>query len=343
MVAFESLLASNSYRRTNKSSSQDLPQDHTVRHTSAKVYTTMFRRYLNFLSQRNTNFTAARPSDIESFINGNLDGTAHATRQRYARLLERAYAEAVDVGVLVTNPVSAMLARKPVEGQKAATPYRVDQVEVVVLQQWLADRAAAILHNDGPDVDWHQARDITMAAISLGAGLRCAELTALELPQIKHWAGGPPEYRYEFFVPTRRSVSTSRDHLTKANPECVEVFDSWLSFRRGRLPAILRKDSESLLVFPSGIPGRQLKTQSIYSYFKVLCEAAVEEGALEERSSWILGTGARGLRRAYIMSSLKQGKDADLLTERLGHFEARSIRRYSERLAAEQGVQLQAF
>lgn len=342
MLAFESLLASDSYRRTNKSSSQELPKDHTVRSSSAKVYTTMFGRYLKFLGGRNVAFPTATPADIEDFLYLDLAESARSNRQRYARLIERAYSEAVDVGAVASNPVTALLSLMPVAGRAQTTPYQVEPAEIHTLQIWLAERVASILNNQGADVAWREARDITMAAISLGAGLRCAELTALRLPQIKYWAGGPAADRFEFDLPTKASIPTAKPHQTVANPECADAMECWLNFRQRRLPALL-KDKDSAMVFPSGLPGKPLETLTLYSNFKELCKAAIAQGALQEQSAWILGTGATGLRRAFIVSSLKQGKDADLLGLRLGHHERRSIRRYTERIASEKNLQRQVF
>ena len=49
---------------------------------------------------------------------------------------------------------------------------------------------------------------------------------------------------------------------------------------------------------------------------------------LGEGTRWVLETGAQGLRRAYAIAELAQGRDKELLTERLGHWQPRSVERY---------------
>jgi len=331
--AFDAFLASDTYKTTNRSSSK-LPADHCLSGSSAAVYQVMFRKYLAFAKGRNCSFAMATPGLIDEFLNQELGRSSKDTRTRYARLLERAYTKALEVGAVDANPVTAFTITSKVGGENKMPPYAVRPIEVVALQAWLSLRVQRLLASDADiNVSWRPARDAAMAAICLGAGLRCAELTAMRFKQLTYKPGAPAAERFAFDIPTYASVPTSKFHQAVASAASVDAMEAWWSFRAGRMQALIKTKSENDIVFPSGLNDKKMQISTLFTNLSSLAANAVDEGALDASRSWVLTTGATGLRRAFIMSSLSEGRDPDLMTARLGHWDSRSIRRYSERAA----------
>lgn len=344
MVAFMSLLTSKDgdFKRTNNSTSV-LPEGHQMRENSALVYEAMFNKFLAHLAEHGVQFVDAVPVHVDSFLTGALGSNTKETAWRYLRLLERVYDHLVERGIVQANAATQWVQSRiaagesPRVGRECAAPALVTLADVSLIQDWLytQGRAELVLGN------WRAARDLTLGSLSLGTGMRCAELMMLSRKQVKHWPGSSADQRFEFDIPGWASVATSRAHATQADVACVDLMEQWWAHRWTGFPAPARIGSETKkvlpageLVFPASLTGSGLDPSTVFKNLKRLAKEAVDAGVLSERTQWVLSRGAQGLRRAYALTELEAGSADQLVTYRMGLWHQRSVRRYREQLGA---------
>lgn len=333
-IAVSEFFASDRFRSFNRSAVL-LPDKHKLRAGSTKVYLSMFEKFSRYLTEHQRNFLDVSDFDIRVFMNGDLDTSlgprSAETRLRYARLTERIFEHLQQTGLRDSNPVSTWIkanggVNPTPNADKGAKAPTVSAAKVNLLQDWLYAAGCNYLELG----EWRTARDITLASLSLGSGMRCAELLLLTRGQVKFWPGGPMSDRFEFEIPVRSSVETARAHRTLANRDCVAIMEKWwgtrwVGFKMAdddiKVPAGER-------IFPATLSGKPLTPSTLFRNLKEVASDALKAGALDESSRWVLERGAQGLRRAFVLSSLEQGVDPSLLTERLGHWTQRSVRRY---------------
>jgi integrase len=341
LVAFKSLLTSPEYQLTNNSTAT-LPSGHEMRGNSAKVYELMFGKYVTYLKAESTNFTGATPLHVGSFLTGALETATQETVWRYIRLLERVYQHLVNRGVVKLNPVTAWVQERiasgvsPKVGRTGAVPAMISRADVGRLQDWLFTHGKAELAAGR----WRVFRDLTLGSLSLGTGMRCAELLKLSKRQVKYFPGGPAAERFEFDLPASASVETSKAHGTMAEESCVDLFEKYWELRWSGFPAPLKLGKEAKrplpageLVFPATLTGASLDTSTLFKNLKRFAAQAVQEGALEESLAWVLSRGAQGLRRAYVLTELEAGSADQLVAYRMGVWHQRSVRKYKEAIA----------
>lgn len=346
MVAFMSLLTSRGgdFQRTNNSTSV-LPEGHQMRENSALVYEAMFNKYVTHLAEREVQFVDALPEHVDSFLTGALGRNTKETAWRYLRLLERVYDHLVERGIIEANAVTGWVQARiasgesPRVGRECAAPALVTLADVGRIQDWLYTKGRAEMAAG----NWRAARDLTLGSLSLGTGMRCAELLVLSKKQVKHWPGSSADQRFEFDIPGWASVATARAHATQADVACVDLMEQWWAQRWSGFPSPSRIGSECRkvlpagdLVFPASLTGTGLDPSTVFKNLKRLAKAAVDAGVLSERTQWVLSRGAQGLRRAYALTELEAGAADQLVTYRMGLWHQRSVRRYREQLGAVQ-------
>lgn len=344
MVAFMSLLTSQDgdFQRTNNSTSV-LPEGHKMRENSALVYEAMFNKFLAHLTERGVQFADALPSHVDSFLTGAIGRNTKETAWRYLRLLERVYDHLVERGIIRTNAVTEWVQSRiaagesPRVGREGAAPALVTLADVGRIQDWLYTQGKAEMDAG----NWRAARDLTLGSLSLGTGMRCAELLVLSRKQVKHWPGSSADQRFEFEIPGWASVATARAHATQADVACVDLMERWWSQRWTGFPAPARIGSETRkalpagdLVFPATLAGTSLDPSTVFKNLKRLAKEAVDAGVLSERTQWVLSRGAQGLRRAYALTELEAGSADQLVAFRMGLWHQRSVRRYREQLGS---------
>lgn len=241
--------------------------------------------------------------------------------------------------------------RPVVFGDHRGADLLVSAAKVSLLQSWLHTVGGEALEAG----EWKVGRNAVLASLSLGSGMRCAELLRLREDQVKFWPGGPRSERFELEIPSWASVVTARAHRVTANSQCEGLLERWWRARWNRSDSAwsrtggfgarsLRDSATSSAsaagatkavklpdgkhVFPSTLSGKPMSSGALYRGLKALAETALRDGVLDESTRWVLECGAQGLRRAYVLSALEAGADPALLTERLGHWHQRSIRRY---------------
>jgi integrase len=306
--------------------------------SSAQVYRAMFGRYLRHLA-------AARPAahslfdadtaDVESFVTMDLADASRETLWRYLRLLERIHEHLVRRGWRAGNPVAQWVVARTVDGQvralmdsrRASADPVVDATTVARLQAWITAQGIAALGAG----DWKRARDLTLAALSLGTGLRYAEVAKLRRRQVTPQAGGAERAtthgaQFELDLPGWASAATVRPHRVFAGGPCAELLAAWVADRWNGAAGLGSIPGD--LLFPATASGRPVSATVVYRKLGALAAEAVAAGVLDDGTRWVLEAGAQGLRRAYVIAELAQGRDKELLTERLGHWQPRSVERY---------------
>lgn len=350
-IALAELLVSDRFRFTNQSS-MTLPARHRLSKSSTKVYMAMFDKFQRHLVLKQVGLLDASGDDVGTFMDGEMGEASGETRSRYTRLLERIFEHLCSTRLREENPVSQWVRQRgvgPATGARlSAAKGDISCAEVERLQDWLYVVGAGALERG----EWRLARDITLASLSLGTGMRCAELLQLRRVQVKHWPDGPVSERFEVDIPGWASVATARAHRAAAGRDCVSLLEAWWrarwsGFIRAQQPRtadIAHEPGAAAAspaappgapvtvpgdrVFPATLSGKALSVSTLYRNLKTVSELGLQADALTESTRWVLERGAQGLRRAYVLTSLEQGQPPELLTERLGHWHRRSVRRY---------------
>lgn len=340
-AAFDALLQSAGFQATSRAAAarEQGAAARTLSAASAKVYRSMFARWLRHLADRRPaarTLLDADADDVERFLRDDLADASRETLGRYLRLLERVHEHLARRGLRAGNPWSQWLAERRVDGQvrallesrRASADPVVDAATVARLQDWIAATGIAALGAG----DWKRARDLALAALSLGTGLRYAEIARLRRRQVTPQGGDAarPGARlgaaFELDLPGGASAATVRPHRVFAGGACAELLAAWIAARWSGAPGLGAIPGE--LLFPATAAGRPVSATAVYRNLGALAQAALAAGLLDADSRWVLETGAQGLRRAYVIAELAQGRDRELLTERLGHWQPRSVDRY---------------
>lgn len=342
MVAFESLIKAEAFRRTNRSTEG---KAYDPKGPSSVVYKAMFNKALKHLAACSIAFVDAQEQHIRSFLEPEeksktgLKDVTKETAWRYVRLLERTYDHLVEREIITSNPVSAWIQKQlddgesPRIGRDSNAPDLISRADVCRLQDWLTLRGTAELAQG----NWRAARDITLASVSLGSGMRCTELLKLERKQVKHWPGASRDLRFEFDIPRGATVATAKEHGTMADESCVDLMEKWWSVRWTGFPSKVGRRSNlpvpGVQVFPRNLKGQPLNPSTLFNNLKDLARHARAQGILNDSTDWVLRRGAQGLRRAYALSELQAGAPDALLTYRLGHHDHRGVKRIRGKLA----------
>lgn len=352
VFAFEGFLQSPSFTATRRSAGPDVESgdgppwvSEGVSVASAKVYKTMFSRYLEYLASARQApageaLMGAGSHDVHRFLGHELKSASRETLWRYVRLLERVHEHLVRQGWKAGNPVSLWAQTMASNGElkeflRSRKAQRDDQVEaekVDAIEAWASMQASRAMNPNS----WRRARDFVLCTLSLSTGLRYTELAKLQRGQLErksgaHAAATGPERSIELDIPRNASVATSRPHRVFVEGEAASLLDDWMRLRWSRESSIGRAPGE--LVFPATLTGKPMSTTLVYKNLKEIAAQAMASGILDNSSQWVLTSGAAGLRRAYVLRELARGREQDLLTERLGHWRRKSIRRYASSVA----------
>lgn len=335
--AFEAYLASEDFVLNSRGKPR---AGEKIREGSAAVYMSQWSKFERWLEYRRIPFAAVDTLELSRFLEeglntGRTKPPSPATRQRYMQLLERIYARALSLGAIKTNPAAKLLSDRRFTATRAAMPTNASRATVARLQNWLRKKLEQALEHSGIE-RWREARDVAMASLALGSGLRCKELAVLSTSQIRQDTTSEPKARYQISITRTQTTATARTHSCVTDPFSTVLLEAWLAYRSDELARHMREGRSGDVVFPADLNDvrsiARLSDSAIYVNLKRLADEAVEAGALDEDTRWILATGASGLRRARILVDLKNEVDKDLMTIRLGYWEERAVRRYQEEL-----------
>lgn len=340
MTAFEALLLSPAFvalgRRQRPRKEADLgmpdPEPAAVRSSSATVYLSMFRSLQRHLDAEGIAFLSMNAAQFSEFLE--RKGTTSAVRQRYVRLVERVFDHLIERRIAAANPaseaaphlLSAPARRLPREKPTTFVPSALhDSVLFAAL--------APMLRHE----DWRLLRDAAMAAVLMGAGLKVYELSSMKVSWI---CGAHPELDIQ--VP---QIGVSRPHRIPLRGFYADCVKAWLDRRASmqfRQPLLfVNSVPEGLMSYvpdantrPGG-PGKAgkragagLDNSTIYRRIKAIL---AKTGVSTERH------GSRSLRNSFAVRELNEGAAPELIEERLGLRDARSISRYVSAAKRDQG------
>lgn len=281
----------------------------TIGAASAKVYGAMFSSFTNYLEAFPGPAPIRVPDATASHISGFMAASERTdnVRIRYIRLLERVYEHLVRRSLILENPVHKIAARV-ISDKDSCVPElptafvsKYDQANIVEsMIQAVRDRG-----------DWRSVRDAAIAAVLLGAGLKVYEATAMRT----QWVHGRfPDYVIE--VP---QVGISRVHRIPLAPFAADCLNSWMDLRRD-LSLV-----QPLMFVGSLKEGRlqsaagALDKSTVYRRIKAILVAAGVD---------VPRMGGRTLRNTYAAKALSDGASPELVEERLGLRESKSMERY---------------
>ncbi|ART57195.1 hypothetical protein CBP36_20000 (plasmid) [Acidovorax carolinensis] len=295
----------------------------------------MFGKFCRHLEACGVSVPNARTEDVRSFFAGPLGESSTETVKRYTRLIERIYDDMRNRNLIKGNPVTNWITQRafepPIEHPKPIKQahFVASPAEVSQLQEWLYAHGRRAAYTN----EWRLLRDTAIASLSLGAGLRCFELIVLSKSQVKYAPRASASDMFEFDIPSRATVRTAKAHETNAEEMCAHLMELWWQMRwegirhsdESRPKTVIPGDR----VFPSDLKGSQLQRSTLYKALKAISMEAMTAGAVNERTEWMLTNGARGLRRAYVLSELAKGGNPHDISRRLGHHDKTSMRAYT--------------
>ena len=291
-----------------------------LRSSSQRVYTAMFRRFCEWLTEHQLRLDQCSAETIRLFlaaINPNLPVTrrrAQTSRQRqqYVRLLERVYAHLGGLGLQGSNP--GRQAGEQKVGAGADRPARflsVEERDVVIA---LAEKRLDELRCSGAGAEeWVAFRDLALVAAALGGGLKPSQLSSLSLNCIKLEEG------------VIDNSGTAHSHRARLAPFAQDALAAWLAILtvlsteslalNGRAGGTSEQWRASQLVFVADRSGRGFgrfatsQRMHVSSVFRRIQEFLVTAGVTGIRIS------PQTLRNTYAAWLIEEGAtDMELLT-----------------------------
>ena len=288
ITAFDAWLSSQDYKRS-----------------SADVYRALWGRFLAWLEDRRIALEQVETTTMVEFLCALEAKREH--RARYLRIIERVFDQARRAQLGTANPArgSALVADPKWKRTKANDPTGfLDEHERSKLIASLVARPDEPLSGAAL---WRQARDRALTAIFLGAGLKLAEASTLELRTV--------DVGQEWIIVESADGKYSR--RARMLEPLKAVLLAWLTIRR-------EAGSRGTLVFPATCKGAVMHKATILRAI----DAQVERADLGRSAGAKIGPQV--LRNAYAAILFDASQPPELVCERLGLARAQS----GERLRA---------
>ena len=288
ITAFDAWLSSQDYKRS-----------------SAEVYRALWGRFLAWLKDRRIALEQVDTSTMVEFLCALEARREH--RARYLRVIERVFDQARRAQLGTANPArgSALVGDPKWKRTKANDPTGfLDEHERSKLIASLVARPDEPLSGAAL---WRQARDRALTAIFLGAGLKLAEASTLELRTV--------DVGQEWIIVESADGKYSR--RARMLEPLKAVLLAWLTIRR-------EAGSRGTLVFPATCKGAVMHKATILRAI----DAQVERADLGRSAGAKIGPQV--LRNAYAAILFDASQPPELVCERLGLARAQS----GERLRA---------
>ena len=195
-----------------------------LRPSSRRVYTVMFGRFCEWLTEHQLRLDQCSADTIRSFlaaVNPNLPvarrrAQTSRQRQQYVRLLERVYAHLGGLGLHGPNP--GRQAGEERIGVGSDRPARfLSAVERDAVIALAAERLAELRHSGAGTTAWVAYRDLALVGAALGGGLKPSQLSSLSLNCIKLDDG------------VIDNSGTAHSHRARLLPFAQEALGAWLS------------------------------------------------------------------------------------------------------------------
>lgn len=222
--------------------------------TSIKIYQSIWRGWLDWLTTERLAWNAVTSADVERFLAHRtpsnegrpaIDRTTMAqyTRQRYFRVLQGVYSDASMLGVIEYNPVSPIHqeGHQPRVREIDRRPQLLPPGVLALLRSpaWLAEAIPL-----GAEQEWWLLRDRACVALVAHCGVTTGELRTLQGRDLRD---GLTAYQAERTSGYLRSDSTGplfldirdgSDRVVRSVPlplSALRVLDPWLAARRVQL------------------------------------------------------------------------------------------------------------
>jgi integrase/recombinase XerD len=319
--AFDSFLLTDEFqnlglRRPGKTSpDQVTPSPKPLRHSSVKVYQSMFGKYLRWLDANKKLLLEVTSSDLMDFLEREhtIDGKKvkvlnSRIQHKYLRLLERVYIH-LDIR---PNPArhASFDIFKSSDKNKVGRDAGMANLTVNQQSAFLASlpEIPPSIFPDDFAVGWIERRDRAMLAIMLGAGLKVSEVVNIRLDALgqKESTGSIPIFISE--SPTR----TVREHETQLRPFATSYVLDWIKCREGL-------KITTPILFPATLQGGHIDKATVYRKVKAnFIRAEIN----------VTRMGGRTLRNTFAKRELKAGEPLELVGKFLGHRKRRSTEYY---------------
>ncbi|QYY33750.1 integrase (plasmid) [Cupriavidus pinatubonensis] len=226
-----------------------------VSDSSAKIYGSMWRKWLRWTAERKLTMTAWEAHHIGEFLD---DSDLHKRhRYRYARLIERVFHHLATLRPGMHNPASVAVQQKLAEGENAPTTF-LDPNERTAIEAYLANvpplpRSVAVSAEQ-----WRASRDLALLALFYGAGVKVSQAKALKRKALS--ASG-----LAITVPQKmgpRVVQTPVEVLEVARP----AMGAWLQM-------LARAGVPGEWLFPTASDGRAMHAASMFRRVTAQLEA----------------------------------------------------------------------
>lgn len=312
-VAFESLMNSGAFAalgRRELAGRAAVAEGRPLRQASANVYKSMFLKLVDDLAEHQICLLDATTEQLTRWI-ASRELTA-GSRLRYVRMLERIFEHLRGRGIVPANPMTSVAWRLVNERDRV----REELPTVHVGGQAVSDAVLKMIDELAATGHWRDMRDAAMVALMLGAGLKLYELSSMRVSWISGQANAPI-----IEVPP---VGASRAHRAPLEPFAVHHLSNWLQVRQQM------QFVQPMLFFGSAGDGRRttgcepLNKSTVYRRIRAILQAAGVD---------VPRMGGRTLRNSYAVNALSNGESPELVEERLGLRESRSMGRYKEAAA----------
>lgn len=301
-----------SKRKTVKMSTGREPaQREPIRASSAKVYVSMFGKFLRWLEQGHLSLFNVTEIDLMAFLEQSGSGGKKVLnsviRTQYLGLLERVYTH-LDSEANPARHASFAIYRS---GSRSRLGTNAAKASLASDQE--ASFMAALPGQQGDETGaaWKRRRDRAMQAMMLGAGLKVSEVIDIHSANVgaKNLTGSAP-----ITISPASLDGTVRAHQTQLRPFAVDTVMQWVA-ERARLAI------PGPLLFPATLDGGKLARATVYRQVK----ATFERAGIDPRHF-----GGRTLRNAFAIRELRASAgDIALVGEFLGHRKRRAIEPYA--------------
>ncbi len=282
----------------------------TVSVKSAKIYRFMWMKFIKWMKDHEgLSLAQIKSTHIDQFLTDAklIDERRKHHRYRYVRLIELVYNHLSLSNPGLGNPGSLAAKQGVGEGANASTVFLSNE-QKDALVKWISRDLSRETYARKDSV-WKDKRDLAVAAVMLGGGVKVGEARALSVSCISNdgeWlsvegaAGGPP-------------------HKTCLLPFAVGAIQRWIECRaRMRFPGTW--------LFVSGADGRQMDAVTLYRRAQRIMErAGVKLDARE---------GPQTLRNAFASTLFEMEVPDQIVAGYLGLLDGHSAEKLRLRLLA---------
>ena len=325
VAAFHAFILSSAYKETAFKERRS----ESISSSSAEVYLSMFSCFNSFLSKQNlTMFTVeadhiyrfltqtAKITDPETGVIQEHTQLNSAIQSRYVRLLERTFT------FLGRTPrptdhlfFGPMREHYKLQGKdKKTTTLTDEQIHAFIDSLPRHTSIDTRVRNDRISAAWKKNRDRAIQCLMLGAGLKVAEVIALQIDEVDNTVQLDGTLKVELKDSNEESWKkhdTFYNHTTFVRTEFVQEILAWKKERQNL-------HLQGTLLFPNHV-GLPLDKATVYRQVKQSFKRAGID---------ISRMGGRTLRNTFAVQELVSGTTEEELIGKLGLFEDRSVSIY---------------